>query len=140
MPRVYLSLGTNLGERQGNIDTALRMLESELGRPQASSDIIATKAVGFDGPEFLNAVLCFETTLAPEELLALCKRLEREMGRTDAPEYGEDGRRVYHDRIIDIDILDYEGVRLNTPELTIPHAQLPHRPFFRRLLRQVRGK
>ena len=140
MPRVYLSLGTNLGDRQDNIDTALRLLEREIGRSQALSDIIVTKAVGFDGPDFLNAVVSFETPISPEVMLALCKRIEREMGRTDTPEYDSDGRRVYHDRIIDIDILDYEGVRMSTPELTIPHAALPQRPFFRRLLRQVRGK
>ena len=141
MPRVYISLGTNLGEREANIDTALRLLCREFGRPWLEiSDIVNTEAVGFDGPDFLNAVVCFETALAPGQVLALCKRVEKEMGRSDAPEYNSDGRRVYHDRKIDIDILDYEGVRMRTDALTIPHARLRERPFFRRLLRQVRGK
>ena len=70
-------------------------------------------------------------------VLKICKRIERAMGRKDAPEYAADGSRIYHDRIIDIDILFYGDLRLSTPLLTIPHPQVESRPFVGILLGQT---
>lgn len=136
---VFLSLGTNKGNRERNIRRALCLLNIFLGkRYKAISDIINTEAAGFDGPDFLNCVVAYDLRLAPGALLRRCKRIERLMGRRDAPEYAPDGSRIYHDRVIDIDILLYGDLKVQTPELTIPHAQLEARPFFVELIAQVR--
>ena len=136
---VFLSLGTNKGNRERNIKRALCLLNIALGkRYKAISDIINTEAAGFDGPDFLNCVVAYDLRLAPGALLRRCKRIERLMGRRDAPEYAADGSRIYHDRVIDIDILLYGDLKMETPELTIPHAQLESRPFFGDLIAQVR--
>lgn len=132
--QVYLSLGTNLGNRQKNISKAVALLNFFLCRKyDALSETIETKAVGFDGPDFLNCVARYTVRRSPESLLRTCKRIERLMGRRDAPEYDKNGRRIFHDRIIDIDILYYGNLEMSTPELTIPHPRLKDRPFFDRL-------
>ena len=137
----YLSLGTNKGNRERNIKRALCLLNIVLGkRYKAISDIINTKAAGFEGPDFLNCVVAYDLRIAPGALLGRCKRIERLMGRRDSPEYTPDGSRIYHDRVIDIDILEYGDLKMETPELTIPHAQLETRPFFVKLLYQVRQR
>ena len=136
---VFLSLGTNEGNRERNIRRALCLLNIALGkRYKAVSDIINTKAAGFNGPDFLNCVVAYELRLAPGALLRRCKRIERLMGRRDAPEFATDGSRIYHDRVIDIDILLYGNLEVDEPGLTIPHPQLDARPFFGELIAQVR--
>lgn len=132
---LYLSLGTNLGNRENNINQALEMLEEAFGHgPERVSDIIGTEAVGFVGPPFLNCIAVFRTGIRPGEVLRICKRIERKMGRTDSPEYDSAGKRVYHDRIIDIDILLYGEVVMDTPNLKIPHPQVESRAFIKELL------
>ena len=136
---VYLSLGTNKGNRERNIRRALCLLNIALGkRYKAVSDIVNTKAAGFDGPDFLNCVAAYELRLSPGALLRRCKRIERLMGRRDVPEYAPDGGRIYHDRVIDIDILLYGDMKVDEPGLQIPHPQLDARPFFGELIAQVR--
>ncbi|MBR3285279.1 MAG: 2-amino-4-hydroxy-6-hydroxymethyldihydropteridine diphosphokinase [Bacteroidales bacterium] len=138
---VYLSLGTNKGNRERNIRRALCLLNIALGkRYKAISDIVNTKAAGFDGPDFLNCVAAYDLRLSPGALLRRCKRIERLMGRRDAPEYAPDGSRIYHDRVIDIDILLYGDRKVDVPGLTIPHPQLDARPFFGEMIAQVRQK
>jgi len=135
----YLSLGTNKGNRERNVKRALCLLNIVLGkRYKAISDIINTKAAGFEGPDFLNCVVAYDLRIAPGALLRRCKRIERLMGRRDSPEYAPDGSRIYHDRVIDIDILLYGDERIDTPLLKIPHPQLENRPFFGELIAQVR--
>ena len=127
---VYFSLGTNQGDRQANIAEALRCLDAAIGRPyEALSSIIETKSWGFEGPDFLNCVVRYRTARRPQTLLQICKRIERAMGRRGAPEYDADGRRIYRDRPIDIDILLYGDERIDTPELQIPHPLMHQRPF-----------
>ena len=138
---VFLSLGTNKGNRERNIRRALCLLNIALGkRYKAVSDIINTKAAGFDGPDFLNCVAAYDLRLSPGALLRRCKRIERLMGRRDAPEYAPDGSRIYHDRVIDIDILLYGDRKVDEPGLQIPHPQLEARPFFGEMIAQVRQK
>ena len=72
-----------------------------------------------------------------EGILQMVKSIEREMGRTDPPEYDSEGNRVYHSRIIDIDILFYGREIIDTPELTIPHKGIADRPFVMIPLRQI---
>lgn len=129
------SLGTNLGDRQANIKTALKRLDEGLGSTYLRiSPVIETEAMGFDGEPFLNCVVEYATALEPEQLLSLCKRIEREMGRTDPPEYDSEGSRIYRNRIIDIDILFCGDLKINTDKLTIPHPQVDTRPFIQKLL------
>ena len=136
---VYLSLGSNKGNRERNIRRALCLLNIALWqRRKAVSEIINTKATGFEGPDFLNCVVAYEVRLTPGALLRRCKRIERLMGRRDAPEYAPDGSRIYHDRIIDIDILLYGDLTVDEPGLQIPHPQLQARPFFVEMINQVR--
>jgi 2-amino-4-hydroxy-6-hydroxymethyldihydropteridine diphosphokinase len=138
---VYLSLGTNKGNRERNIRRALCLLNIALGkRYKAISDIVNTKAAGFEGPDFLNCVAAYDLRLSPGALLRRCKRIERLMGRRDAPEYAPDGSRIYHDRVIDIDILLYGDRKVDEPGLQIPHPQLEARPFFGEMIAQVRQK
>lgn len=127
---VYLSLGTNIGDRKKNLDTARRMLEGSFGcRCKAESSVIETRSWGFEGADFLNCVLCFCLSLQPHEILRVCKDIERSMGRMEQLEYGADGRRIYHDRIIDIDILLCGDERVDEPDLTIPHPHMRDRDF-----------
>lgn len=135
MRLLYLLLGTNLGDRRANISKALEALDKAFcGRRVQISPIIETEACGFDGPPFLNAVVVYRSARRPENILKICKSVERSMGRTDPPEYAPDGTRIYHDRIIDIDILIYGDLVVNTPALTIPHPQVQDRPFVKELL------
>ena len=132
---VTLSLGSNLGNRENNLKVALNMLNIALGsQPVALSPILETEAIGFEGPSFMNQLVRYRTAKSARTILEICKHIERQMGRTDAPEYAEDGSRIYHDRIIDIDILFYGKSRINTPELTIPHPQVESRPYIKELL------
>lgn len=134
MKELTLLLGTNLGDRQANINEALRRLDEAFhGRRLRISPIIETEACGFDGPPFLNAAVVYSSARKPETILRICKQIERSMGRTDTPEYDPQGRRIYHNRLIDIDILLYGDIILNTPDLTIPHPQVTTRPFVKQL-------
>ena len=135
---VYFSLGTNQGDRQARIEEALRRLDVAIGRPyEALSSIIETPSWGFEGPDFLNCVVRYRTARQPHTLLRICKRIERAMGRRDAPEYDAEGRRIYHDRPIDIDILLYGDERIDTPDLQIPHPLMQQRDFVMRPLREI---
>ena len=135
---LVLLLGPNLGDREENIRRALEALDKAFGgRRVKISDIIETEACGFDGPPFLNAVVVYRSARKPENVLKICKQIERSMGRTDAPEYAPDGSRIYHNRIIDIDILFYGEHSVSTPQLSIPHPQVHSRPFVRQLLEML---
>lgn len=135
---VYFSLGTNQGDRQAQIGEALRRLDSAIGRPhEALSSIIETPAWGFEGPDFLNCVVRYRTARRPETLLRICKRIERAMGRREVLEYDADGRRIYHDRPIDIDILLYGDEHIDTPDLQIPHPLMRQRDFIMRPLQEI---
>lgn len=141
MALVYLLLGTNIGDRTANLKAARGLLVDTFGPCAAASPTVETEACGFDGPAFLNRVEVYRSRKRPATVLALCKGIERHMGRTDAPEYRADGSRVYHNRIIDIDILEYrtaaepgKSLKISTPELVVPHPQVAERPFVRPLL------
>ena len=135
---VYFSLGTNQGDRRAQIDEALRRLDAAIGRPyEALSSIIETPSWGFEGPDFLNCVVRYRTARRPRTLLKICKKIERAMGRTGGPEDDAEGRRIYHDRPIDIDILLYGDERVDEPDLQIPHPLMEQRDFVMRPLREI---
>ncbi|GHT43804.1 2-amino-4-hydroxy-6-hydroxymethyldihydropteridine diphosphokinase [Bacteroidia bacterium] len=124
MAIAYLSLGTNLGEKEQNIRTSIHMLKDRAGTIPALSALYETPPWGFrSGNSFLNAALCLETSLTPFDLLDTIKLIEQEMGR---PPKASD---IYQDRIIDIDILLYGGLILDTAKLVIPHPLMHKRKF-----------
>ena len=138
MEKVYLSLGSNRGDRRANILSAVGELDRSLGRPHSAiSSLIETSSWGFEGADFINCTVLYETELPPEELLSVCKRIEREMGRRENPEFDTAGHRIYHDRVIDIDILLYGTRRVDTPELKIPHPLMKQRDFVMRPLMEI---
>ena len=137
---VYLSLGTNQGDRQANLSRALGELERRLGgAPLHVSSVIETPAWGFEGPDFLNCAACFELERpwTPTRLLDACQAIERKLGRRGSPEWDADGRRIYRDRPIDIDILLWGVRRVHTTRLVIPHPLMAQRDFVMIPLREI---
>jgi 2-amino-4-hydroxy-6-hydroxymethyldihydropteridine diphosphokinase len=121
MARAQIGIGANLGAADATVRFAIGALE-RLGRVTAASSLSRTPAWGVtEQPDFINAAVTLETDLEPYALLAALKDLEAEIGRVPTFRWGP--------RTIDLDILDYEGVRLDDPRLTIPHARLHERAF-----------
>ena len=121
----YLGLGTNIGNRKENLMRAIEALSLALGSYTACSTFIETAPWGFESENcFLNCAVAFETELTPLELLDTTEMIERELGRTIKSAGG-----IYHDRTIDIDILLYGNVVIDTPRLTIPHPLMHLRDF-----------
>jgi 2-amino-4-hydroxy-6-hydroxymethyldihydropteridine diphosphokinase len=121
MPIVYLGLGSNLGDRRANLTAAAASLPPAATVLRASS-IYETEPWGYlEQPTFLNQVLETETNLSPTDLLAALKRLEAGLGRQASFRYGP--------RLIDLDILLYDQLVLDLPDLVIPHPQLAQRAF-----------
>jgi len=117
----YLSLGSNLGDRENNLSAAIARLRA-LGHIVAVSSLYETEPVEFtDQPWFLNCVVLVETTETPMQLLATVLAIEQEMGRVRTQKKGP--------RTIDIDILLFGETILDTPELTVPHPAMHQRRF-----------
>ena len=130
---VYLSLGSNLGDRVGNIRRAIQLMEEQIGCLVRQSALIETEPWGFSSENgFVNGAACFRTTLSPLEVLDRTQAIERELGRTHKSVGG-----VYHDRIIDIDILLYDDLEMKTERLTIPHPLMLQRDFVMIPLREI---
>jgi 2-amino-4-hydroxy-6-hydroxymethyldihydropteridine diphosphokinase len=122
MPNAYILTGTNLGDRIHFLETAARKIEQNCGETIMISSVYETAAWGkTDQPNFLNQALQIKTDLNPEALLNKLLSIEAEMGRIREEKYGP--------RIIDIDILLYEELKINNPKLQVPHPQLPNRKF-----------
>ena len=133
MATLYLSLGTNLGDRRSNLETALILIDQQIGTVQARSEILETEPWGFDSSNsFLNMAIKLDTTLQPLEVLHTTQEIESKLGRSHKTENGE-----YHDRLIDIDILLYDDLVMETPELTIPHPLMYQRDFVMKPLAQI---
>ena len=133
MATLYLSLGTNLGDRQKNISLALELIDREVGTVVSASDVIETEPWGFDSSNrFLNMAVKVDTRLQPLEVLHTTQKIERKLGRTHKTQNGE-----YHDRLIDIDILLYDNLVMDTPELKIPHPHMYEREFVMKPLLQI---
>jgi 2-amino-4-hydroxy-6-hydroxymethyldihydropteridine diphosphokinase len=121
MHPVYLSLGTNLGDRFGNLSRAVEQLREHL-TVTAVSPVYSTEAWGYkDQPSFINACVAAMTSLSPRELLKVVKGIERDMGRTPTRHWGP--------RLIDIDIIFYNGQVVDEPDLVVPHPHVAERAF-----------
>jgi 2-amino-4-hydroxy-6-hydroxymethyldihydropteridine diphosphokinase len=121
--RIFLSLGSNLGNKSENLQHALEALYKRVGDVRSISSVYQTAAQGFDSYDFLNACVEMRTSLTPEKLLQNCLEIESDMGRKRTLEKG------YEARIIDIDILLYDQFKIETASLEIPHPALHRRNF-----------
>ena len=150
---VYLGLGTNLGNKKANIRRAVRKIEELIGTVERQSALYETEPWGFSSENmFVNAVVRVQTELSPMQLLRVTQQIERDMGRTrksvrrsgsessitgDSQPHGGEQLPVYHDRPIDIDILLYDDLTVDEPELKIPHPLMQERDFVMIPLREI---
>ena len=142
MATVYLGLGTNLGDKEANLRTAIAnlrtaiyKLQERIGKQVSLSSFYETAPWGFESNHsFLNAAIGLETSLSPIEILHITQEIEKELGRTKKSVNGS-----YSDRLIDIDILLYDTLVLQTPELTIPHPLMTERDFVMKPLIEIAG-
>lgn len=135
MATVYLGLGTNLGDKEANLRTAIYKLQERIGKQVSLSSFYETAPWGFESDHsFLNAAIGLETSLPPIEILHITQEIEKELGRTKKSVNGS-----YSDRLIDIDILLYDNLVLQTPELTIPHPLMTERDFVMKPLIEIAG-
>ncbi len=130
---VYFSLGTNLGNRRDNILKAIEKIGELIGNVERQSALYETEPWGFNSDNmFVNAALCCSTMLTPRQVLELTQKIEKEMGRTRKSVNAE-----YHDRIIDIDILLYDDIHIDEPDLKIPHPLMYERDFVMKPLNEI---
>ena len=135
MATVYLGLGTNLGNKEANLRTAIHKLQERIGKQVSLSSFYETAPWGFESDHsFLNAAIGLETNLSPIEILHITQEIEKELGRTKKSVNGGSS-----DRLIDIDILLYDTLVLQTPELTIPHPLMTERDFVMKPLIEIAG-
>ena len=161
MNRVYLLLGSNMGDREATLNEAnLELIDAllpdylevaSLDEAVDTSEMMETEPWGFSTPvdPFLNQSFRCLTELEPHEVLQVCQRIETELGRErKEPQFDADGKRIYESRPIDIDILAFERqegeewkeVAVDTPELVIPHPQLQSRDFAAKLYKELKEK
>lgn len=134
MHTVYLALGTNLGNRKAIMREAIDNIGKKVGTVIRQSSFYETEPWGFESPNlFLNACICVSTKLAPRQLLEVTQAIERDMGRVE-----KTVGLQYVDRIIDIDILLYDDLHINEPDLVIPHPLMEEREFVMKPLLEIK--
>ncbi|CEN50811.1 2-amino-4-hydroxy-6-hydroxymethyldihydropteridine diphosphokinase [Capnocytophaga canis] len=124
MHEVYISLGSNIGDRKRFLQDAVNAINEKIGSVRNISSIYETPSWGFEGEAFFNVCLLLKTWLTPTEVLTELLNIERQLGRVRSSL-----KKGYQSRCIDLDILLFDDITLNTNELTIPHPQLPNRKF-----------
>lgn len=130
---LYLSLGSNLGDRYAIMRRAIHLINNEVGCVDRESSPIKTEPWGFESAnKFLNMCIRVQTSLSPEAVLDVTQDIERRLGRTLKSVDGQ-----YHDRPIDIDMLMYDNLHLSTPRLTLPHPHMHERDFVMIPLREI---
>ncbi len=136
---VYLSLGSNLGNRKQLLLDAIEKINKKVGNVVRQSSFYETKPWGFESENlFLNAAVKVTTKLSPTELLEVTQQIEREMGRKKKTTYNfKQQTPNYSDRPIDIDILLYDDLHVDLPELKIPHPLMQERDFVLVPLREI---
>ena len=120
---VYLSLGSNLGDKINNLQTTINLIDSKVGDVLLISSVYKTKAEGFVGEDFLNCCVSLRTSMEPKILIKELINIESQNGRLRS------NRNIYESRSIDIDILFYEDKIINQHNLTIPHPRMNERDF-----------
>lgn len=133
MHNLYLSLGSNIGDRHALIQQALQMLNERVGSVYRISSFIETEPWGFESEhKFLNAACLVHTMMSPQDCLEETKRIEQLLGRTQKSTDGQ-----YHDRPIDIDLLMYDDEHITQDDLVLPHPHMHERDFVMIPLREI---
>lgn len=133
MAKLYLSLGTNLGDKEQNLRMAVDKINGRIGKVISLSAFYVTAPWGFDSDNsFLNAACCVETSFSVWEVLDTTRQIEQEIGRKS-----KSVNRVYTDRLIDIDLLLYDDLIINTDKLTLPHPLMTRRDFVMKPLCEI---
>lgn len=126
MPLVHINIGTNQGDRLGNISRAVALISLYAGIVTAAGPVVESEPWGYDSPNrYLNTGINLYTALAPHRLLDTLQLIEKTI--STVPHRNTDG--TYRDRAIDIDIILYADALINTPRLTVPHPRMHLRPF-----------
>ena len=141
MHKLYLGLGSNMGDRRQNIEKAVALIGERVGEVVRQSSLMETEPWGFASDTlFLNGVVLCQTELSPREVLQATQKIEREMGRKKSEKRGANSQlstRHYQDRPIDIDILLYDDLCIDEPDLKIPHPLMEQRDFVMIPLREI---
>ena len=133
MANAYLGLGSNLGNKQQQLNVAITRLTEIVGNISAISDFYETTSWGYESPNpFLNAAIQIETSLSPHELLTTIQQIEHGLGRISKSQ-----DQQYTDRLIDIDMLMYDNLILQTPDLILPHSLMHERLFVLQPLSEI---
>jgi len=131
MASVYLSLGSNIDDRSLYLNKAISAIRSDIGQVIRGSGLYETEAWGYKSPKlFLNMALLVDTSLDPEQLLGTIKHIEKSMGRKNSS-------TGYSDREIDIDIIFYSDLQIESDTLTIPHPRMHKRRFVLEPLNEI---
>jgi len=143
---VYLGLGSNLGDKEANLRKAVTLIGERIGEVVRQSTFIETEPWGFESENsFLNGVILVETTLTPRQLLKATQMIERTLGKTKVHATKRSQLSTlrsplstYNDRPIDIDILLYDDITIDEPDLQIPHPLMEQRDFVMIPLNEIR--
>jgi len=136
--KVYLGLGSNLGDGRANLERAISLIDERVGPVTRRSSFLTSEPWGFQSSHlFTNAVVLCVTECSPREVLRLTQQIERDMGRTEKTVNCQQSTVNYHDRVIDIDILLYDDISVNEPDLKIPHPLMHQRDFVMTPLREI---
>ena len=140
--QVYLGLGSNLGDREEHIRKAIALIGESIGLVIRQSSLIETEPWGFESANrFLNGVILVETTLTPRQLLKATQKIERQLGRKKKSTDSSLLTPVsYSDRSIDIDILLYDDLTVDEPDLKIPHPLMEQRDFVMIPLNEIKPR
>jgi 2-amino-4-hydroxy-6-hydroxymethyldihydropteridine diphosphokinase len=122
MAEVFILLGGNVGDKSKIPEDAIKLIRERIGFITKMSSLYATESWGFVSDLFWNQVIILESKLDPHEILHNTQTIEREMGRIN-------NSASYEARVIDIDLLYYDNLIINTPDLTIPHPKIGERKF-----------
>jgi 2-amino-4-hydroxy-6-hydroxymethyldihydropteridine diphosphokinase len=128
MAKVFLGLGSNVGDRMGFLVKAQELIHMKVGVIIRKSSILETESWGFKSDPFLNQVILIDTVLEPLDLLTQLNLIEKELGRFEKTIRSEN-HVEYHDRTIDIDILIYDDLKWESEQLTLPHPNMHKRDF-----------
>ena len=121
---MYLSLGSNLGDRMALLNEAIRLIEESIGSVESRSNMVETEPWGYlSTHRFINACIAVKTERLPQDCLIALQSIEKRMGRLKS------GKKGYSDRLIDIDLILYDDLIVETPELVLPHPHLHERLF-----------
>ncbi|MEJ2112918.1 MAG: 2-amino-4-hydroxy-6-hydroxymethyldihydropteridine diphosphokinase [Flavobacteriaceae bacterium] len=132
--KVYISLGSNQGDKFKNLQDAINLIFTQIGKVLIISKVYKSQALGFDGDEFLNICICIETELDAKTLLKELIAIEKSLGRVRSK------KKIYESRTIDLDIIFFEDEVIDTKALKIPHPEMQNRKFVLQPLNDIASK